>query len=44
MECSTNNPAVRRYMYRFLATMLLYAMFLIASVWALSARGNAANI
>jgi len=33
MTCSTNNPATRRYMWRFLATMLFYALFLILAVW-----------
>jgi hypothetical protein len=33
MFCSTNNPAQRRYMLRFLVTMLLYALFLVLSIW-----------
>ena len=33
MNCSTNNPAARRYMWRFSATMLLYAVFLVLAVW-----------
>jgi hypothetical protein len=28
-----NNPAVRRYLWRFLATMLLYAVFLVLAIW-----------
>ncbi|MGA3263337.1 MAG: hypothetical protein ABSC47_04745 [Terracidiphilus sp.] len=34
MNCSTNNPAARRYMWRFSATMLLYVLFLVLAVWA----------
>ena len=33
MVCATSNPATRRYMRRFLVTMLLYALFLILAVW-----------
>jgi len=32
MNCM-NNPAVRRYLWRFLATMLLYIAFLVLAVW-----------
>jgi hypothetical protein len=28
-----NNPAVRRYLWRFLAPMLLYAVFLVLAIW-----------
>jgi len=34
MNCSTNNPAKRRYMWRFSVTMLLYVLFLVLAVWA----------
>ena len=33
MICSTNNPAARRYMWRFSVTMLLYLVFLVIAVW-----------
>ncbi|HMD78340.1 MAG TPA: hypothetical protein VKG86_13315 [Terracidiphilus sp.] len=33
MNCSTNNPAARRYMWRFSVTMLLYILFLVLAVW-----------
>jgi hypothetical protein len=33
MICSSMNPAVRRYTFRFIAVMLLYAAFLILAVW-----------
>ncbi|MGD0858733.1 MAG: hypothetical protein ABR912_05400 [Terracidiphilus sp.] len=33
MNCSTNNPAARRYMGRFSVTMLLYVVFLVLAVW-----------
>ncbi|MGB9407088.1 MAG: hypothetical protein WCA89_06090 [Terracidiphilus sp.] len=33
MVCATSNPATRRYMRRFLVTMLFYALFLILAVW-----------
>jgi uncharacterized YccA/Bax inhibitor family protein len=33
MVCATSNPATRRYMRRFLVTMVLYALFLILAVW-----------
>ena len=32
MLCSTNNPAVKRYMARFVVAMLAYALFLVLSV------------
>ncbi len=34
MTSATNNPAARRYMWRFAVTMLLYALFLVLAVWA----------
>jgi hypothetical protein len=33
MECKTNNPAVRRFLYRFVVAMLLYILFLVLAVW-----------
>jgi len=33
MACTTPNPAVRRYLYRLAGTMLLYAVFLLLSIW-----------
>ncbi|MGA3370244.1 MAG: hypothetical protein ABSC48_00615 [Terracidiphilus sp.] len=33
MNCTTNNPAARRYMRRFAVTMLLYVLFLVLAVW-----------
>ena|ERR1035441_7559484 len=33
MICSTNNPAVRHYMWRFSVSMLLYILFLVLAVW-----------
>jgi uncharacterized YccA/Bax inhibitor family protein len=33
MICSTNNPAARRYMWRFSVTMLFYILFLVLAVW-----------
>jgi hypothetical protein len=33
VKCTTNNPAVRRYMRRFFVTMLFYALFLVLAVW-----------
>jgi hypothetical protein len=33
LGCTTNNPAVRRYMYRFLVAMLLYVLCLVLAVW-----------
>lgn len=32
MNCM-NNPAVRRYLWRLLATMLLYVAFLVLAIW-----------
>jgi uncharacterized YccA/Bax inhibitor family protein len=31
--CTTNNPAVRRYLARFAAAMTFYILFLIVTVW-----------
>ncbi len=33
MICTIKNPAVRRYLYRFLVTMLLYVLLLVVSIW-----------
>ena len=33
MFCTASNPAIRRYTYRFIGAMLLYALFLILAVW-----------
>ena len=33
MTCLTNNPARRRYIWRFSVTMLLYIVFLVLAVW-----------
>lgn len=33
MICATNNRAVRRYTYRFLGVLLMYAVFLCLAVW-----------
>ena len=34
MVCLPKNPATRRYLYRFLATMMFYVVFLVGAVWA----------
>lgn len=34
MFCLPKNAATRRYLYRFLATMSLYVVFLVGAVWA----------
>ena len=34
MNCTTNNPAARRYMRRNLITMLLYGLSLALAAWA----------
>jgi hypothetical protein len=33
MICSTNNPAQRRFFYRFAVAMLLYVLLLVPAVW-----------
>jgi hypothetical protein len=33
MNCTTNNPAARRYLRRFLVTMLFYVLCIVISVW-----------
>jgi hypothetical protein len=33
MICSTNNPAQRRFFYRFAVAMLLYMLLLVPAVW-----------
>lgn len=33
MFCSTSNPATRRYLRRFMVTMVFYALFIVVSVW-----------
>ncbi|MGA2887434.1 MAG: hypothetical protein ABSE51_05230 [Terracidiphilus sp.] len=35
MECKTNNPAAKRFTYRFLVMMLLYAVFSVLSTCGL---------
>ena len=34
MICTPKNAAVRRYTIRFLAVMLFYVLFLVATVWS----------
>jgi xanthosine utilization system XapX-like protein len=34
MTCKTNNPAVRQFLYRFVATMLVYAGCIVVAVWS----------
>jgi hypothetical protein len=35
MDCKTNNPAARRFTYRFIVAMLLYAVFSVLSICGL---------
>jgi hypothetical protein len=34
MTCTTNNPAVRRYILRFAVAISFYMLFLVGTVWA----------
>jgi hypothetical protein len=33
MFCKTNNPAQRRFLYRFAVAMLLYVLLIVPAVW-----------